>query len=249
MSICAIVPTYNNPITVERVVDKLLSQGLDVVLVDDGSNEPGRAAARSAGARPGVHLLRREKNGGKGAAVQDGFSWALKLGYTHGLQVDADGQHDLEDVPRFVATARENPAAVVLGYPIFDESAPRGRLIGRKISIFWCNLETFGKKIVDPLCGFRVYPLLACEKLGPLGKRMDFDAEIAVRLIWDGVQAINLPTKVIYLTPEEGGVSSFDMLRDNIRISWMHTRLITRGLFRLLRSTLRNFFAKFTRNG
>lgn len=249
MSVCAIVPTYNNPITVERVVQKLLSQGLDVVLVDDGSSEAGAAAAARAGSQEGVHLLRREKNGGKGAAVQDGFSWALKLGFTHGLQVDADGQHDLDDVPRLLSAARKNPEALILGYPLFDESAPKGRLIGRKISIFWCNLETWGKKIVDPLCGFRVYPLVACEKLGPLGKRMDFDAEIAVRLVWEGVPVINLPTKVRYLTPEEGGVSSFDMVRDNVRISWMHTRLITRGILRLLRTFLGRIFGVFSRNG
>lgn len=235
MSICAVVPTYNNPITVERVVEKLLSQGLEVVLVDDGSDEPCRAAAQKAGNRAGVHLLRREKNGGKGAAVQDGFAWARKLGFTHGLQVDADGQHDLDDVPRLLEASRAKPEALILGYPIFDESAPKGRLIGRKISIFWCNLETWGKKIVDPLCGFRVYPLDACEKLGPLGRRMDFDAEIAVRLVWEGVETINLPTKVRYLTPAEGGVSSFDMVRDNLRISWMHTRLVTRGICRLAR--------------
>jgi glycosyltransferase involved in cell wall biosynthesis len=242
--ICAIVPTYNNPLTVERVVEKLLSQGLPVVLIDDGSDTAGAEAARAAGTRPGVHLVLREKNGGKGAAVQDGFTLARELGFTHGLQVDADGQHDLNDVPLFVEAAAAHPNGVILGYPLFDESAPRGRLIGRKISIFWCNVETWGRKIVDPLCGFRIYPLDACAKLGPIGLRMDFDAEIAVRLIWDGVPAVNLPTGVRYLKPEEGGVSSFRMLRDNIRISWMHTRLVTRGIFRALGLLFRRAFGR-----
>lgn len=244
MRLCAIVPTYNNPLTVGRVVARLLSQGLAVILIDDGSTEAGAEVARAAGKEEGVHLLRREQNGGKGAAVQDGFALASKLGFTHGLQVDADGQHDLDDVPRFILAARERPDALILGYPLFDESAPKGRLIGRKISIFWCNLETWGPKIVDPLCGFRVYPLEACVKLGSLGMRMDFDAEIAVRLIWSGVEARNLPTKVRYLAPEEGGVSSFRMIRDNIRISWMHTRLVTRGIFRVLYLPLKTLFGK-----
>lgn len=249
MSVCAIVPTYNNPLTIERVVERILEAGLEVVLIDDGSAEAGAAAARKAAEQPKVHFLRRERNGGKGAAVQDGFTYARKLGFTHGLQVDADGQHDLDDIPLFVETSRTHPDALILGYPLFDESAPKGRLIGRKISIFWCNLETWGKKIVDPLCGFRIYPLAACAKLGPLGQRMDFDAEIAVRLVWDGVPALNLPTKVRYLTPEEGGVSSFDMFRDNIRISWMHTRLVTRGIFRALGYVFRTLLGKRAKSG
>lgn len=234
MRLCALVPTYNNPLTVERVVERLLCCELEVVLIDDGSEEAGAAAAQRSGEKSGVHFFRRESNGGKGAAVLDGFALARELGFTHALQIDADGQHDLGDVPRFVEAALARPDALILGYPLFDESAPKGRLIGRKISIFWCNLETWGKKIVDPLCGYRVYPLAACAKLASLGKRMDFDAEIAVRLVWAGVPTINLPTHVRYLTPEEGGVSSFRMVRDNIRISWMHTRLVTWGLFRAI---------------
>lgn len=244
MTLVALVPTYDNPLTVERVVETLLSKGLDVILVDDGSAEAGAAAAARAGRRKGVHLLVREKNGGKGAAVQEGFQLARRLGYRHALQVDADGQHNLEDVPRFVEAARKNPEALILGYPIFDESVPKGRLIGRQVSVFWCILETWGKKIIDPLCGFRVYPLDACAKLGPVGNHMDFDPEIAVRLIWAGVKAQNLPTKVRYLTPEEGGVSSFHMLRDNLRISWMHTRLVTEGIFRVLSYPFRKLLSR-----
>ncbi len=239
MSLVALIPTYNNPLTVESVVQKLLVQGLEVILVDDGSAKPGAEAAARAGTMKGVHLIVREENGGKGAAVQDGFELASKLGFTHALQVDADGQHDLGDVPTFVSAAENSPDALILGYPLFDESVPKARLIGRQVSVFWCALETLGRKITDPLCGFRVYPLLACAKLRKVGTRMDFDPEIAVRLIWAGVPALNLPTKVRYLTPAEGGVSSFRMVQDNLRISWMHTRLVTEGILRLLAYPLR----------
>ena len=233
-AICAIVPTYDNPRTIESVVRRLLSYDLTVLVIDDGSSEPGRAAVAALASQPGVKCLRREKNGGKGAAVQDGLAWATELGFSHALQVDADGQHDLEQVRRFLNAAQAEPGCLILGYPIFDSSVPRSRLTGRKISIFWCAVETLSRKIKDPLCGFRVYPLKACSRLPKMGQRMDFDVEIAVRLVWAGVPVRNLPVRVVYLDASEGGVSHFRLFKDNVGISWAHTRLVTEGIFRIL---------------
>jgi hypothetical protein len=89
--------------------------------------------------------------------------------------------------------------------------------------------------ISDPLCGFRVYPLasaVAVSKRYRLGSHMDFDPEIAVRLYWIGVAMHNIDTPVLY---PPGGVSHFRLLRDNVRISWMHTRLLIGMVFRLPR--------------
>ena len=229
------IPTYDNPDTV-RAVAEAVAAHLPVVVIDDGSAEAGRAAVEALG-RDGVAEVRhRQQNGGKGAAVTTGFQVAAELGYSHALQVDADGQHALADIPTFVAAAREAPAALVLGAPVFDESAPRSRLIGRQITRFWTNIETFGRVIDDPMCGFRVYPLAAACAVAPrCGTRMDFDIEVAVRLVWAGLPVINLPTQVHY--PEDG-VSHFDLWRDNLRISWMHSRLVVeswvRGLGRVI---------------
>jgi len=206
----------------------------DVVVVDDGSAEAGRSAVEQLGVEKLAHVLHRAANGGKGAAVKSGFTEASRLGFTHALQVDADGQHDLADVPRFLEAARKDPDALVLGYPLFDASAPMGRKLGRKITIFWSTLETGGRSIVDPMCGFRVYPI-AQALLGSqgTGNRMEFDIEIAVRMVWNRTRTINLPTKVRYLTAAEGGVSHFHMLGDNARISWMHTRMVVLAILRV----------------
>ena len=186
-----------------------------------------------------ARVTRRARNGGKGAAVKTGFAFARELGFTHALQVDADGQHALEDIPRFLATAQASPQALVLGAPMYDASAPKGRLIARKITLFWTDVEAGRGTITDPMCGFRVYPLEAALAAPRTGDRMDFDIEIAVRMAWMGVPIINLPTKVRYLARDEGGVSHFHLLRDNLRIGWMHTRLsmtalLWRPLLRLL---------------
>jgi polyprenyl-phospho-N-acetylgalactosaminyl synthase len=228
---CAVIPTYNNPDTIRWVVEQVAAE-LPVIVVDDGSAGPGRAAVEAIGAEGLAIVHHRERNGGKGAAVTTGFLLARERGFSHALQVDADGQHALADIPEFVAAAAAQPSALILGAPIYDESAPKGRLIGRQITRFWTNIETYGRVIDDPMCGFRVYPVApACEVAPRCGQRMDFDIEVAVRLVWAGLPVVNLPTKVLY---PEGGVSHFHMVRDNARISWMHSRLVVRSWLRLL---------------
>lgn len=232
---CAVIPTYDNPTTLRAVVEAVRGE-LPVIVIDDGSGPAGREVVEALGREDLAHVHHRERNGGKGAAVTTGFEVARSLGYTHALQVDADGQHELGDLPRFLAASREQPEALILGAPIYDASAPKGRLIGRQITRFWTNLETFGPVIDDPMCGFRVYPVEPACRIAPrCGPRMDFDIEVAVRLVWAGLPVVNLPTRVRY---PEGGVSHFHMVRDNARISWMHSKLVIESWARLAARSL-----------
>lgn len=233
MRVCAVVPTYDNPATIAATVHALLQHLATVVVVDDASHGPGRAACDALPV--GAVVVRHLRNQGKGGAVHTGLRAARRLGFTHALQVDADGQHDLADVPRFLAASAARPDALVLGVPIFDATVPRGRLHGRKVTIGSVLLETWGLRVIDdPMCGFRVYPVAAAARVLSPGRRMDYDIEIAVRLAWKGVPVVNLPTRVRYLSRAEGGVSSFRMVQDNVRISWLHTRLLAGAAARLL---------------
>lgn len=225
---CILVPTYDNPRTIRDVVARVREHLPDVVVVDDCSGPEGRAAVESLGRDQLARVTRRTTNGGKGAAVKTGFAFARELGFTHALQVDADGQHALEDVPRFLEIARENSTALILGQPRFDASAPLGRRIGRQVTIFWTWVEA-GSAIGDAMCGFRMYPLdVALRVCGETGDRMDFDPEIAVRIAWAGAPVVHLPTQVHYVSREAGGVSHFKLGLDNWLISKMHTRLVWR---------------------
>ena len=91
------------------------------------------------------------------------------------------------------------------------------------------------------MCGFRVYPVDDALTASVSADYMDFDPEVAVRLVWAGLPVINVPTKVRYVSREEGGVSNFRVFKDNALISWMHTRLVA---IRLWRSLLGLFGAK-----
>lgn len=226
-----LIPTYDNPRTIRSVVERVRAHVSDVVVIDDGSAEAGRSECRALADEGLAEVVHRAANGGKGAAVKTGLRRAQELGYSHAFQVDADGQHDLRYIPRFLEVAARHPEALVLGAPRFDESAPRARRIGRTITIFWVDLETGGSIIEDPMCGFRVYPVAPAVSALPGADRMDFDPEIAVRMVWLGVPVINLPIEVRYLGAEEGGVSHFHVFTDNFLISVMHARLCIEKIF------------------
>lgn len=221
-----VIPVYNHPRTVGAAVRAVRALALRCILVDDGS-EPGCAAVLDAlaAADDGVTLLRLPRNQGKGAALAAGLRAAAAAGASHALQIDADGQHDSGDIPRFLDAARRQPAAVICGCPQYDLSVPRGRLYGRYATHVWVWINTLSFAIRDSMCGFRVYPLASVLPLIErvrLGRRMDFDSEVLVRLCWRGVPVVNLPTRVTY--PADG-VSHFRLWRDNLLIGRMHARL------------------------
>jgi glycosyltransferase involved in cell wall biosynthesis len=204
-------------------LDELFSL-LPVILVDDGNDDKDKDLLQNIANKHNACLIRNEINCGKGAAVLRGFREALRLGYTHALQVDADGQHDLAAINTFVAAAHDNPEMLVNSYPVYDEYAPAARQHGRKITNFWVRLETRSSAIIDAMCGFRVYPLqkIAQELPKIRFKRMGFDIEILVKAYWRGVDIINLPVNVRY---PAGAHSNYRFIVDNIKISLMHAYL------------------------
>lgn len=232
---CAVVPVYNHEGAIPAVVAGLRAAGLHCILVDDGSFAPcARVLDALVAADPaGVELVRRAVNGGKGAAVSDGLRAARDAGFTHALQVDADGQHCLDDLSKFLAAAAQSPAALVCGRPSFDASMPRARRIGRHLTHVWVWINTLSLAIPDSMCGFRVYPLapvIAMLDAENVGLRMDFDIEVLVRLHWRNVPMVWLPTRVTY--PADG-VSHFRVFLDNFLITRVHTRLFFGMLRRL----------------
>jgi glycosyltransferase involved in cell wall biosynthesis len=243
---CIVVPVYNHEHAIGAVLAGLLRHDVPCMLVDDGGSV-ACAAVLDALAREhaaSVVLVRLPHNQGKGAAVLAGFRRAAELGYTHVLQIDADGQHDTADVPKFLAQAVAHPDAIICGHPVYDESVPKARLYGRYATHVWVWINTLSLDIKDSMCGFRVYPVAPVNALAArrrIGVRMNFDTDILVRLFWDGLRVINLPTRVSY--PSDG-VSHFRLWRDNVLISWMHTVLFFGMLPRIPRLLARKWQPK-----
>ncbi len=233
MTYCLIVPHYNHQKQLAEFLPSLMESGLPCIVVDDGSNDDSLAQLEALlRSFDGIYLCKHTYNRGKGAAVKTGLCYARTLGFSHAVQIDADGQHNSADILRFIGISEDKPDTLVCGRPVFDESAPKARLYGRKITDFWVALETLSLEIKDGLCGFRVYPLSQIEKVLDryyIGGRMDFDTEVLVKAMWAGVALEFVDTTVHY--PEEGA-SHFRYLRDNLMLVALHTRLMLGMLIR-----------------
>jgi glycosyltransferase involved in cell wall biosynthesis len=232
---CAVIPVYDHEKTVGAVVDAVLEHRLPCIVVDDGSSaQCSELIDVLVSERAGrVTLIRHTINRGKGAAVLTGIRHAAATGHSHALQIDADGQHSVDDIPRFLERAATYPQALIVGCPTYDETVPLLRFYGRYLTHAWVSINTLSRQIKDSMCGFRVYPLpplVALDRRKKLGSRMSFDIEVLVRLYWDGVEIINVPTPVAY---NRDGVSHFRGFLDNALISRAHATLFFGMLLRL----------------
>ena len=243
---CIVIPVYNHEEAVGKVIERLnnVSQ-LPTILVDDGSHADCHTVLEQLSHQlDNVSLVTLPHNLGKGGAVKAGLRAAVAQGFSHALQIDADGQHDADYIGRFLASGREHPEAIICGYPEYDASVPRGRYYARYLTHVWVWINSLSLTIRDSMCGFRLYPLRATVALLDAeytGNRMEFDPEIMVRWVWRDGAVVNLPIKVHY--PLDG-VSHFLLWRDNALISRMHTRLF----FGMLRRSPRLLWRKLRGN-
>ncbi|WP_261844155.1 glycosyltransferase family 2 protein [Aliamphritea ceti] len=229
-----LIPVYNHEHAITDTLEKALEYELPVLLVDDGSDDACRLklielAERHSGK---AILIRLAENSGKGAAIKAGIRHLQQNGFTHAIQIDADGQHDVADLPKFMKAAEQRSETLIIGYPQYDESVPKTRLYARYLTHVWVWINTLSFAIKDSMCGFRLYPLAALvTQLDEerCGDRMDFDTEVLVRWVWRGGKVTNVPVNVRY--PLDG-VSHFNVFRDNVLISLMHSRLFLGMLVR-----------------
>jgi len=232
-----LIPSYNPGPKVYETVKNARQHWGPVLVIVDGSNDGTTEGLQSmANSDQDLLLEILPENRGKGAAVLYGLEIAMKKQFTHVLTMDSDGQHPAELIPEFMRVSKQNPDSMILGLPVFDESAPALRVKGRRVSNWWANLETLWSGIGDSLYGFRVYPVNHLYKIMRHQfwmRRFDFDPEAVVRMCWRGIKPVNVPAPVKYFSDDEGGVSHFNYMRDNVLLTWMHTRLFLGFLIRL----------------
>ena len=232
-----LIPSYNPGPKVYETVRAARQCWNPVWVVIDGSTDGSEVTLNAMAAEDtGLRVIHLPRNKGKGTAVLSGLDIAAAEGFTHALTMDSDGQHPADLIPTFMSESARQPDAMILGMPIFDASAPNIRVQGRKLSNWWANVETLWAGIGDSLFGFRVYPIDPLRKVmryQPWMRHFDFDPEAAIRLSWRGVKVVNINAPVRYFNTDEGGVSHFRYLRDNILLTWMYTRLFIGFVLRL----------------
>lgn len=232
-----LIPSYNPGVKVYETVRQARQYWAPVWVIIDGSTDGSTDGLLAMAADDdGLQVMVLPTNQGKGAAVLYGIEQASQAGFTHVLTMDSDGQHPQDRIPDFMAESLKQPDAMILGKPVFDASAPSLRVKEREVSNWWANLETLWAGIGDSLFGFRVYPVESLKQVMRNQKWMrhfDFDPEAVVRLCWKGVRPVNLSAEVRYFSEDEGGVSHFRYLRDNVLLTWMHSRLFIGFVLRL----------------
>ncbi len=149
-----VIPSYNPGAKVFETVTAARAHWAPIWVIVDGSTDgTGEALRAIADQDPGLRVFTLPRNRGKGAAILHGMRDALKEGFTHVLTMDSDGQHPADRIPPFMAASRAAPDAMILGEPVFDESAPRVRVRGRRISNWWVNVETLRAAITTRFLG------------------------------------------------------------------------------------------------
>jgi glycosyltransferase involved in cell wall biosynthesis len=229
-----VIPVYNHPHYIEALVQYVSSYNLPIILINDGSDTACSKLLRNlAQDYQNLSLIEHDVNQGKGQAVITGLKNAYRLGWTHALQIDADGQHNWQDIEKFILISQQSPKAMIIGQPIFDETVPKKRLYGRYATHIWVWINSLSFDIKDSMCGFRIYPLAPTIRVlnqANFQPRMGFDSEILVRLKWEQTPFVNVPTVVIY--PEQG-ISHFNLWKDNLGLSKAHAKLFAGMLIRL----------------
>lgn len=223
-----LIPVYDHGASLRHVVLAALRQHPHVIVVDDGCTDGGPESLAGLPA----HLVRHERNRGKGAAIRSGAAAAVALGYTHVITLDADGQHKAEDIPAFLAAIEESPWSIIIGARDFNvPNVPGSSRFGRKFSQFWMFVQT-GLNISDMQSGFRAYPVGILERVVCSDSGYSFEIEIVVRAAWAGFAIREIPVQVFY-PPREERRSHFKALADNLRITWLNTRLTIRAFLPL----------------
>jgi len=227
--VAVIIPVFNHPARLQRVIEETLSLGLPLVLVDDGSTDESVAILDGFLERPGVTLLRHPTNLGKGAALRDGFRAAAPFA-DWALTLDADGQHPPAEARRLLAFPSSGERAIVIGRRLgMDKKAtPWTSRWGRGFSNFWV-WAAGGVRVSDSQSGFRLYPLPEVLELGTLANRFQFEVEVLALAAWNGLPIREVPVRVVY-QPGRERVSHFRPWLDFLRNSETFTRLICRRL-------------------
>lgn len=222
MKICVIIPTYNNSGTLMEVVQSVLSQGLPVIVVNDGSTD--QTLQLLAKVETQITLISYSPNKGKGYALRQGFAKARQMRFTTAITMDSDGQHPATDIPLLIAAAEQNQDVLVVGSRRFDHpNMPQKNSFANRFSNFWFTIQT-GIRLPDTQTGFRIYPLNNMPACMPLCHRYEGELETLVRCAWRGIQLVSVPINVYY-PPKEERISHFRPTVDFVRISLLNTIL------------------------
>jgi glycosyltransferase involved in cell wall biosynthesis len=223
--ILALIPAWNEATRIGPIVEATLTH-LPVLVVDDGSHDDTSAVAKAAGAAG----VRHPQNQGKGVALMTGFDWALKRDYEAIVTLDADGQHDPADIPKFLAAYEAGVGELIIGQRDFSQMPfPRGYTNPFGSWLLSLALET---RIYDNQSGFRLHSRRFLETLDLTTTGFELEVEVIVQAVCQGIPIGWVDIRTIYGIDK---VSYFHPLKDSARFlgmvwyAWRQRRLTADG--------------------
>jgi len=224
MKTCVVIPVYNSEELIAGVIASVLQYADHMIVVNDGSTDGTLEALAGLRERETIEVVSYAKNRGKGYALRQGFERASKLGFTHAVTMDADGQHLASDLETMTKASDDQPDTLIVGVRKFDDpNMPRGNRFANKFSNFWFAAQT-GRRLSDTQTGFRVYPLHKMGKMRLATNRYEAELELLVRSAWRRIPLVQQPIDVYY-PPAGERVSHFRAGKDFFRISLLNTAL------------------------
>lgn len=221
--IIILIPAYNEARFIGDVVKAALKYG-PVVVIDDGSTDETGAAAALAGAKVIAHAVNR----GKGKALNTGFTYALQRKAAAAITLDADGQHDPDEIPQFIAAFRAGRGDIIIGQRDFSQMPPRNQF-GNRTGTFLLSLA-MGQPIPDNQSGYRLLSRPVLEAVRTDSTRFEAEVELLLRAQLAGFRIAWIPIKTIY----NDKVSHFRPLHDSwlfLKMTWRIWRARRRGGF------------------
>ncbi|NQT95707.1 MAG: glycosyltransferase family 2 protein [Candidatus Omnitrophica bacterium] len=194
MRICAILPAFNEAGSIEKIIKEIKSNDIEVIVIDDGSDDKTKEQAKQQGA----HVISHAKRRGKGVSLKDGFNYALSNNYDIIITMDADGQHEPLDIPKFIGRAKERQASVVIGNRMSNPTGmPAIRIFTNKLMSFVVSVVC-RQNIPDTQCGYRLYTKEAISGISIKARKFEIDSELLIKLARKGYKIESVPIRSIY---------------------------------------------------
>lgn len=194
MNTCVIIPTYNEEKAIGDLINSIRSQNLDVIVIDDGSQDNTHKIARDSGAV----VLRNSDNLGKGASLIKGFNYALSKNFDAIITMDGDGQHLAEDIPYFIRLAKYSQSGILIGNRMLKtQNMPLVRILTNKL-MSWFISAVAGQKIPDTQCGFRLIKRNVLNKVNLVTSKFEIESEMLIKGARLGFKIESIPIRTVY---------------------------------------------------
>ncbi len=216
IKLALLIPAYNEGKYIEGVIENSSKYGMDIIIIDDGSIDSTASIVESLipAYSPHLKLIRHTKNLGKGQALITGFDYIKDNNYSGVITLDADGQHDTNEIINFLEVINKEDPDIIIGDRLGNTAGMPFIRLATNVFTSWIISTIAGKKVSDVQSGYRYLKTTALKKIKLKTKNFDTEPEIILRAGWFDMEVLNVPIKTIY---HDDFVSYVNPVKDTVK--------------------------------